>query len=184
MKKYFPILTFLMVFFVFLGAQVSFDLVRFKKPESRVIQYQSYQDVFSKVSFRTVDNKKIILSKVRSPLIILNFWASWCAPCLKELPSLIRLRKRFRSEDLLVIGINTDEEKQLEKILKTQDEFGINFPIVADSLGEALSEFQVNAIPLTIFYYKGKVIDISYGAKEFDSPMMIEKLENLLGQSS
>ena len=83
-----------------------------------------------------------------------------------------------------MIGINTDEEKQLEKILKTQDEFGINFPIVADSLGEALSEFQVNAIPLTIFYYKGKVIDISYGAKEFDSPMMIEKLENLLGQSS
>ena len=83
----------------------------------------------------------------------------------------------------MVIGINADEENQLEKILKIQDEFDINFPIVADSLGEALSEFQVNAIPMTIFYYKGKVIDINYGAKEFDSPKMIEKLENLISQS-
>ena len=143
MKKYFPILTFLMVFFVFLGAQVSFDLVRFEKSKSKGIEYQAYQDIFSKISFRTIDNKKIILSKVRSPLIVLNFWASWCAPCLKELQSLVILKKRFREKDLLVIGINADEENQLEKKLKIQDEFDINFPIVADSLGRDLGEVGV-----------------------------------------
>ncbi len=183
MKKYFPVLIFLMVFFVFLGAQVSFDLVHFKKPSFRGVEYRYYQDIFPKTSFRTIDGKKILLSKVRAPLVILNFWASWCAPCLTELPSLVKLQNKFKNEELLVIGVNTDQEDQLKNILKIKKEYKLNFPIVADSSGEALSLFQVDAIPLTVLYFNGKVFEINQGSKEFDSPEMIKKLEDFLKQS-
>jgi hypothetical protein len=54
---------------------------------------------------------------------------------------------------------------------------------VADSSGEALSLFQVDAIPLTVLYFNGKVFEINQGSKEFDSPEMIKKIEDFLNLS-
>ena len=151
-----------------------------KKDQIGDDSHHHYQSLFDSETFQTTTGEKISLKDVEAPLVILNFWASWCFPCIEELPSLVSLRKRFSNEDLLIIGINSDQENQKVKIRKVIKKLKLNFPQVADSTGEILEDYKVEALPLTIFFYRGKVVKINYGAVNFMSKPILKKLEGIL----
>ena len=180
MKKYFPILIFLLVFFMFLGGQVSYDLAYSKKGNSSDDSHLHYQELFDDYAFQTITGKTIDLVNIKAPIVILNFWASWCLPCIEEIPSLVALRKKFSDQEVFIIGINTDQENQKYKIMKVARKLKLNFPQIADSTGEILADFDVEALPLTIFFYRGKVLKINYGAIDFMSKKVLSKLEGVL----
>ena len=180
MKKYFPILIFLLVFFMFLGGQVSYDLAYSKKEKLSDESHRYYQNLFDLESFETISGERVGLKSIEAPIVILNFWASWCLPCIEELPSLVSLRKRFSEEELLILGINSDQENQKLKIRKVIKSLKLNFPQVADSTGEILANYKVEALPLSLFFYRGKLIKINYGAIDFMSKSILNKLEGIL----
>lgn len=66
----------------------------------------------------------------RGKVILLNFWASWCSPCMLEIPHLIRYQSRFGKNGLQVIGIGLDEPKKLGNVART---LGIDYPVLAIS---------------------------------------------------
>ena len=180
MKKYFPILTFLLVFFMFLGGQVSYDLAYSKKGSLSDDSYLHYQKLFDESEFQTLSGQRIELGNIKAPIVILNFWASWCLPCIEELPSLVALRKMFSEEEVFILGLNSDQQNQIYKIKKVVKELNLNFPQVPDSTGEILANFEVEALPLTIFFYRGKVLKINYGAIDFTSKSVLNKLDGIL----
>ncbi|MBG08758.1 MAG: hypothetical protein CME68_08370 [Halobacteriovoraceae bacterium] len=180
MKKYFPILTFLLVFFMFLGGQVSYDLAYSKKGNLNDESYLHYQKLFDEYSFKTTTGQRIELGKIKAPIVILNFWASWCLPCIEELPSLVALRKTFSEQEIYIIGLNSDQENQSFKIKRVTRQLNLNFPQVADSTGEILANFNVEALPLTLFFYRGKILKVNYGAIDFMSKAILSKLEGIL----
>ena len=63
---------------------------------------------------------------------------------------------------------------------KTVKELNLNFPQIPDSTGEILANFEVEALPLTIFFYRGKVLKVNYGAIDFMSKSVLSKLEGIL----
>lgn len=137
-----------------------------------------YEQLFREISLKTTDGKRYKLSDIKAKTIILNFWASWCTPCLKEFPSLVSLIEKFDEEKLVVIGINNDDEKPLKKIDKTREEYKLNFPSISDADGTVTSKFLISDIPVSIIFHDGKVYEVSKGEKDFLDPELLKLINN------
>lgn len=77
-----------------------------------------------------VQDKKIIdMSKLRGKPVLVTFWATWCGPCVLEIPSLISLQKEFGAQGLVVIGVSVDQggEGPVRNVI---DKTGINYPVI------------------------------------------------------
>lgn len=166
----------------FLCGQVAFDLFDQAKKEKMVHPKvaKGYEGLFSKISLNTVDGQNLKLTEAKAPIVILNFWASWCTPCLEEFPSMVEMRKNFKEDELLIVGINSDEEDYLKEIKKIGKKYKINFPTVADPSGEILGRFNVSSIPLTIIFHKGKVLEVVKGPKDFSAVETQQNFRELL----
>ncbi len=180
MKKYFPALLFFFVFSGFLGIQVLGDILSAKSSSIEKSRADHYENLFQKLELKTVDGNTLKFNEIKSPIVVLNFWASWCQPCLMEFPSLVKLSQKFDSSDVLVVGINADEEDQLVKLKKTVARYNLSFPQYADQNGEILNHFRVSALPMTLIFHNGKVLEISKGVKNFYAKEVLEKFERLI----
>ena len=94
--------------------------------------------------------------------LILNFWASWCAPCRKEMPFLESVWKEHKNGNLVLIGINVMDDK--EQALKTLKELNVSYTNLSDSEGDVSNSYDVLALPVTYFIDgKGEISKINYG---------------------
>ena len=182
MRKYFPIIASFVVFTGFLAAQVAFDILNTSARQSDKdgVKKAHYNNVFKKQIFKDVQKREILLSEIKSPIVIINFWASWCAPCLIELPSLVEISQQYGLSKMLVLGINADEKNQLKQIKKLVDKYKINFPIILDPESNILDKFMVSKIPTTLIFHKGKLVRQIEGTEDFVSGEMIDFFDNLL----
>src|SRR5687767_7978638 len=97
-------------------------------PENNRIQVKMVGD------FKTADGRKVSLHDLKSTLVFLNFWATWCEYCKEEMPSLTELSKKFSPQDLLVIAATNEDPKTVRRFLQGKD---FSYPIVLD-LGDSL----------------------------------------------
>ena len=111
------------------------------------------------VVFKTVDGKMYDLSKLTGKVVIVNFWATWCGPCRKEIPDFIEFYKNYKDKGLEILGVSLDREGW-EKVTPFLKQTPINYPIVLGN-GEIAGKFsKFNAIPTTFIIDKsGKIVD-------------------------
>lgn len=179
MKKFLPLIVFILVFLAALASQVGLQKLTDKAATSIVSsEYKEYETLFLSGTFQTIDGKKIITSQIVAPVVIYNFWASWCLPCLEEMPSMISLKKKYGDNKVQIIAINTDEENQLDNIKKTMKKIGHNseFIIVPDVGVKIVDQFKITAIPVTIIFHRGRVVHFSNGPMDFNSGEFLEKM--------
>lgn len=138
--------------------------------------YAHYESAFKNLKIEQDNGEILQLSKIESPIVMLNFWASWCTPCLVEFPSLVKLNEKFEDKQLKIIGINTDTGDQIRKMNRIISEYQLNFLNIPDKNGELTNTFIVRAIPVTIIFNRGKVVEVSTGEKDF---MAVEFLNQL-----
>ena len=81
-----------------------------------------------------LDGSELRLSDLRGQPVVLNFWATWCAPCRQEIPQFVDAFDRFRDQGLVVVGVNMQEGKSI--VRPYAEDFGMEFPIVIDVDGE------------------------------------------------
>ncbi len=94
------------------------------------------------------DLKRIIDSS-KGRVLVINFWATWCAPCVKEFPGLMALRQEFPESDLNIVGISVDYNiRPVENFVKQHK---VNFPIHLDD-GSISTMLSVQSIPRTVIY--------------------------------
>jgi thiol-disulfide isomerase/thioredoxin len=96
---------------------------------------------------KTLEGKELTLASFRGRTVIVNFWATWCGPCLAEMPSLQRLRDRLAPEGVEVIAVNLKESTV--QIAPFVERLGITFPVVRDVTGTVSSAWHVNVFPTT-----------------------------------
>jgi peroxiredoxin len=101
------------------------------------------------MTLRSLDGKSIQLSEIKAKVILINFWATWCTPCVREMPSLQKLADTYGPKGLAVIGVSLDDdpEKVLEPFRKKHE---IRFPTYIDPKGELADRFNVSGLPLTL----------------------------------
>ena len=114
-------------------------------------------------------NPSIQLSAYRGKPLLINVWASWCAPCRQEMGSLERLARRFWGAEFNVIGISTDDYRdRAEAFLRRS---GVSFNNYLDSRLLLENMLGADRLPLTLLVdAQGRVLAKYYGAKEWDSP--------------
>lgn len=180
-NKLIPILVFIIAFSGFLSTQIiwdTFDLNAEQVQEDKQ-KYSVYETEFQMLKLTTTKSTTIELKLLKEPIVILNFWASWCLPCLKEMPSLVQLQAKLGSK-LKVIGINGDEENALKEIEKIEKKYQLNFESTTDIDSKISNRFLVNSYPVSIVFHRGKVVYVSKKIHNFMDESFIATLESLI----
>ena len=132
-----------------------------------------------KLEFFNSNNNKVSLNNYNQKLILINFWATWCAPCKEEMPHLDKLMSKSEFKDTKVIPINIADEK-LEKSKKFFEELNINnLEVFYGSSLDFAKEFKLRGIPTTIFIDKdGYEFARAIGFIDFDNKSFLDWLYN------
>jgi len=107
------------------------------------------------------NGKKISLGDLKGKTVLINFWATWCGPCKKELPDIQNLSKAYASKGLVVIGVSVDKgDNVLADVSKFASQYGLTYQIVVDNGDVANAYGNINAIPTSFLVDKnGKIVD-------------------------
>lgn len=118
------------------------------------------------------------LDKLRGKVVLVNFWATWCPPCVHEIPSMQRLNARMRDKPFVILAVDMAEpEQDIRAFLK---KIPVDFTILLDKDGKALQAWKVFAFPTSfVLGPDGQIRYALPGALEWDSPEVIEKIEGL-----
>ena len=120
------------------------------------------------------------LSEFKDQVVVLNFWATWCAPCLEEMPAFERIYRRYRSQGLAVIAVSLDKG-DTSKVEKFVDEHSLTFPVLLDLDGIAERIYPSFTIPFTyVIDKKGRIAARVDGAKNWSSNETFAALDILI----
>ena len=103
------------------------------------------------------DGGELVLTELRGRPVVINFWASWCAPCVDEAPDLERTWRRYMDDDVVFIGVDIqDGDESAQAFI---DEFDITYPNGHDDQGRITVDYGVIGIPVTFFVNRGGTIE-------------------------
>lgn len=120
------------------------------------------------------------LREFKGQVVLVNFWATWCPPCRIEMPSMWRLKQKFKGRPFVVLAVDMGEE---EVVVNTflPEKMKRDFIVLMDKDGVALRDWKVFAFPTSyIIDAKGKIRYALYGALEWDKPSVVEIIRRLL----
>lgn len=127
-------------------------------------------DLAPEIALMSLTGDEIILSKLQGRPVIVNFWATWCGPCREEFPALVRKYKQYQDKDLVIIGVNYQDDNSDEGVRTFMRNTLVNFPIVRDTGDRVGRMYRVNGLPTSIFIDRqGIVRDIVVGGPMTDA---------------
>ncbi|NQX44858.1 thiol-disulfide oxidoreductase ResA [Paenibacillus tritici] len=126
-----------------------------------------------------LDGKTHTLEEYKGKSVVLNFWGSWCAPCVKEMPALQAQWEKWKDQGVVVLGVNVGEDQMtVDNFVKLVD---IDFPVVMDKNRDAVRSYGISPLPTTFFINtKGKVDNIHIG--QLDLSSLEEQIGKLVGR--
>jgi thiol-disulfide isomerase/thioredoxin len=129
----------------------------------------------------SLSGPSVDLGALRGKVVLVNFWAVWCPPCRKEMPSMNRLMSKLEGRPFTILGVNEGESP--EEINAFLRQVPVNFPILLDRQGELLKSWRVFAFPTSYVVDKRGNLRLGlFGSIEWDSPEAVAQLEQLLAE--
>lgn len=131
------------------------------------------------LSLNDLEGKPRSLKEFRGRVLIVNFWATWCEPCVEEMPALQRLADQYGADGLDVVGVNLGEGAS--RIEGFMNKTGTRFPVMLDRDGDAKRAWKVNGVPATFLIGRdGKVKRIAVGQLDFSNSPVLQPITQLL----
>ena len=121
------------------------------------------------------------LADYRGKVVLLNFWASWCPPCLREMPSMERLREKMAGRPLAIVAL--DSAETADEVNGFLSKMKLDFPILLDPDGNNTKRWKVFALPTSFLLdAQGRVRYVLTGPTEWDEGEALENIESLLAE--
>ena len=131
------------------------------------------------INLKNAQGKTVIKNNFKGQVTIINFWATWCRPCVEEIPSLNRLKEKMLGLPFELISINYAEDKKT--ILEFMKMVKVDFPVLLDQEGSFAKKWNVITYPSTFVIDKNGKIQYGVNAAiEWDNPNLIKKIKALL----
>lgn len=122
------------------------------------------------------------LDSFKGKVVLINFWATWCPPCRIEMPSMWRLKNKFRDKPFEVLAVDMGEEKVTITTFMP-DKMERDFVVLMDMEGKALKDWKIFAFPTSFLIgKKGKIRYALYGGFEWDGPEPVKVVQMLLNE--
>jgi peroxiredoxin len=136
-------------------------------------------DTAPKFTLTTDDGQRVSRSEFGGKLLVLNFWATWCGPCVEELPSLNRFQKELGPSGVVVLGVSVDRnERAYRQFLKRT---GVAFRTARDPEADLSSRYGTYKYPETyVIGRDGKVLQKHIGPRDWMDPRLLAEIKGLL----
>ncbi len=129
-----------------------------------------------------LSGRRMDLQTLKQHVVLVNFWASWCPPCVHEMPSMQKLSDRFNGRRFRILAVNMGEGRDVIKAF-LQQKVSVSFPILLDLDGKALSRWKVYAFPTSyLIGKKGRIRYAVFGAIDWSAPAVAVIVEKLLAE--
>lgn len=150
---------------------------------SRTTELQAYQgEQDLPLELLSLEGLPVSLKDFQGKVVLLNFWASWCPPCVHEMPSMARLKTYLQNRPFEILAVNLAEDRVA--IQAFLDEHPVNFPVLQDPSGSAVKTWQVFAYPsIYLIDKQGQIRFALFGGTEWDQASHLQKIEPLLSES-
>ena len=129
-------------------------------------------------TLKSLSGKNVKLSELAGNVVMINFWASWCGPCLKEMPLLNNIHNKYEPLGFTVLGVNVEQNSDLARAFLADN--GVDFPILLDTQNQVTQQYDVVAMPTTVLVDRdGKIRFLHKGYKPGDEVQyrkMVKKL--------
>lgn len=99
-------------------------------------------------TLRVLDGPNLRLQEQRGKVVLVNFWATWCGQCRKEMPHLNRIADKYRSAGLLMLGVNIDDDAR--NATEVAAKLGVKFPVLFDTDKKVSKLYELNSMPSTL----------------------------------
>ena len=128
-----------------------------------------------------LDGKPHTLSDYRGKVVLVNFWATWCPPCRREMPSMERLSQRLKDQPFVILAINQQEDPEQVFVFTGQLDPSPTFPILFERNSKVANAWGVLGLPASFIVNKqGRVVYRAMGGREFDHPEIERAIRKLL----
>ncbi len=116
-------------------------------------------------TLRTAEGGNLRLQEQRGQVVMVNFWASWCAPCRIEMPQLNKLYDKYRGSGFVLLGVNVDDD--VRNGVGTASKWGVKFPVLLDAEKKVSRLYDLSSMPSTVLIDRdGKVRYLHRGYRE------------------
>ena len=123
-------------------------------------------------------DRKITLSELRGKVVVLNFWATWCAPCVEELPSLVNLQQRMRNKGITVLAVSVDQDEGLYR--RFVQDHNVNLLTVRDANQKSNNLYGTFKFPETYIIDRNGVMRRKFiGPVDLATPEVVDFLSKL-----
>ncbi|MDX1454827.1 MAG: TlpA disulfide reductase family protein [Gammaproteobacteria bacterium] len=133
--------------------------------------------------FKTLDGKTVTLADYEGKALVVNFWATWCAPCRKEIPLLVEMQEKYAEQDIQLLGVAIDNEQAIRKFIAQIG--GVNYPILFSDLELTTMEWaqkkvgvDLIGLPITVTTdHNGRILTSHPGeVDEAEALMLFEEI--------
>ena len=165
----------LLIFIYLVTSSIGYAL---EKPNIKNLVLLKNTKLYEDVTFLDINEKNVNLDDFKGKLIILNFWATWCAPCKEEMPSLDNLQSNVELNNLKIFPINIGREDKLKSEFFFKELAIQNLEIYLDAPITLAKKFSLRGVPTTIIFNKeGKEFARIIGSIDFDDEEFINWLK-------
>lgn len=133
-------------------------------------------------TLESLDGKAVSLSDFRGRVVFLDFWASWCPPCKKEMPEIAALAGKFSPSDLAVVAVSVDKKKEHAKaFISTVPGASGSITVLHDASSSVVSAYMAQAMPTSfIIDREGVIRFVHFGYSEEDPVKWVKEIGSLL----
>lgn len=131
-------------------------------------------------TLRSLDGQTVSLAELRGQAVLVNVWASWCAPCRAEMPAMQRVYEEYKDRGLVILAVNSTVQDSPANVESFVAELGLAFPILLDTDGTATRLYRVIALPYSFFIGRDGVIREVVAGGPMSEALLRTRVETIL----